>query len=234
MIKFLEKFFKIKAFGLDLSCPIIRVAQMPNKFASGASIEKAMQKADIKTKYVNACLPDSECFIRLVPKDGDIKKEIESNIPLPINKIYYDFKETSNGLFIVAAKQKIVDKQITLIKQTGLIIKSLEPESIAIARTFAKSDDSLLILKFCNNKTNFIICKQGIVYFNATQEKNHIIDQIQDCIDFYQSKNGKIIKIVLCGEQIPDKQFLKKLKISIEIAKNPSYVTATGLALKYD
>jgi len=221
-----------KVFGLDLSNDIIRVAQLPDKFAFGANIKEAVTKANIKTKYVHACLPEQECFIRVAPKDGNIKKEVESNIPLSLKEIYYDTQETRQGLLIVAAKRKIVDQTIDLLNKAGLIAKSLEPESIALARALVKTPDSLLIIKFGKTKINFVICQNNIVYFSATQEKNHILQQLQDYIDFYQTKNGQITKIVLCGEKIPDQQFLEKLKIPIEIAQNPDYTTAIGLALK--
>lgn len=227
-----EKFFKLKAFGLDLSGPIIRVAQLPDKFASGANIKEAMRKADIKTKYVHASLPEQECFVKLAPRDHDIKKEIESNIPLPIREVYYDYQITNQELFIVAAKKKAVDEQVALLKKAGLIIKSLEPESIAMARALVKTKDALMIIRLDNKQANFIICANKIVRFTATGS----LAQAQEYIDFYQMHNGGIMKIIICGhgdlEQAAKK--LKKLNLLIQIAKNPSYTTAIGLALKHD
>lgn len=221
-----------KIFGLDLSGPIIRVAQMPNKFASGANIQEAIKKAGIKTKYLNACLPEEECFIRLIPKDGDIIKEIEANIPLPLDEIYYDWQEIGANLFIAAAKKKFVDQKIALFKQAGLIMNALEPESIALSRTLAKTNSGLLIIKFEKNKINLVVCQKNVVYSSATREKDHISEQVQDYIDFYQNRGGKIVKIILCGSQIPREQAFQNLKIPVETAKNPSYAAAVGLALR--
>lgn len=224
-----QKFIKPQVFGLDLSSPIIRVAQMPNEFASGANIAEALKKVNIKTKYVNACLPEAECFVRLVPKNGNIQKEVESNIPLPLSEIYYDWLETPKGLFIAAAKKKVIEKQIDLLKKAGLIIQALEPESIATARALIKNNDASLIIKLDSKKALFIVCADEIVRFSAMSS----LEKARDYLDFYQTHNGQIIKIILCGnnnlEEASHK--LKSFNLPIEIAKNPYFSTAIGLTI---
>lgn len=229
-----QKILQPKVFGLDLSSPIIKAAQMPNKFAFGSNIGETIKKAGIKTKYVNICLPEKECFVKLIPKNGDIKKEIEANIPLGFQEIYYDFKEIGHNFFIAATKRKIVDKYINQVEKAGLIISAIEPESVAISRGLGKNKTSFLIIK--KNKDGleavFIIVLFGIIKFTSSST----LDQTSRYLDFYQTANAGNLKIVLCGDGDLEKasQFLKKINLPIEIAPNPSYVAAIGLALKND
>jgi len=230
----LKKFLKSKTFGLDLSSTLIRVAQLPNKFGKGKTIEQALKKANIQTKNAHIGLAEKDCFIRLIPKNGNakkIKQEIEANIPLELNKIYYDWRETEFGLFVAAAKRKIVDEQITNLKKTGIIIHTIEPESIATARALIKTPDSILIIKIASdNQANFIICSNKIVQFTAVGS----IKQIPDYLDFYQANNKPIHKILVCGNGDLNKiaNNLESLKLPIQISKTPVYATAIGLALK--
>jgi len=233
MINF-QKIFQPKIFGLDLSGPIIRVAQTPNKFASGANIQEAIKKAKIKTKYVNAALPEAECFIKLVSKNSRIiEKEVEANIPLPLAEIYYDCEETSDGLLIAAVKRKVADKQIVLLQKSGLIINDMEPESLATARALIKTNDTFLIIKTNFQQNTFIICSKQIVRFVTVSSAN-ILEQAREYIDFYQTHDGGVMKIILCGDADLKEALmsLQKLNWPIEIAKNPAYATANGLALK--
>lgn len=231
MINF-QKILKPRVFGLDLAGPLIKVAQLPDKFGSGTSIQEAVKKARLKTNYVNVCLPEKECFVRLIPKNHDLKKEIEANVPLPLTEIYYDWQETGSNLFIVAAKRKIVDKNITLLQENNLVACSLEPESLAIARALVKDNNNLLIIKTSGQENVFIICSQRIVRFTGLAG----LEQTQEYLDFYQSHNGEIVKIILCGDGDLKKasQVLAKLNLAIEIAENPAYAAAIGLALKQD
>ncbi|MFH1392668.1 MAG: hypothetical protein ABIG90_03320 [bacterium] len=227
-----KKFLDPKIFGLDLTGNIIRVAQMPDKFAFGATIQEAIKKAKIQTKYVNIAMPEAECFVKLVPKDGDIKKEIESNVPLALSEIYYDFKEIGQGLLIVAAKRKIIDKYITELKQAGLIAKAIEPESIAIARALVQDDNNYLIIKVSSQNTLFMIVSSQIIKFTVAGA----LEQTADYLDFYQTRNGNIAEILLCGDSDLQKAsaILKQLNLPIKIVKDPSYTAAIGLALKND
>jgi len=239
-----------KVFGLDMSGPIIRVAQSPNKFAFGATIQEAIKKAKIKIKYANIGLPEAECFVRSTPtnspaihsnannqEDNNIKKEIESNIPLNLREIYYDFAKTPQGLFIAAAKQKTVDDYIAQIKKAGLIAWAVEPESMAICRALVQNKESVLIIKISGQESVFIIVSSGIIKF-AT---NGTLEQTSNYLDFYQTEDGQIARILLCGDGDLQKasDFLEnsnlsagKAKLPIEIALNPAYATAIGLALK--
>lgn len=229
-----QKILMPKVFGLDLSDNLVRVAQLPDKFAFGANIKEAVKKAGIKTKYVNISIPETECFVRLAPKDGDIKREVESNIPLGLQEIYYDYKEIQSSLFIAAAKRKIVDNYISQLKKNGFVVQAVEPESIATARALAKGlqNKNSLIIKASQQQAVFIIISAGIIKFTAV----NALEQASNYLDFYQTRGEAISNISLCGDDNLQKasEFLKKLNLPINIAQNPRYTTAIGLALKND
>lgn len=239
----LKSILKPKPFGLDISENSIKVVQLPNKFGQVEfkyGIKAALKKAKIKSKYVIAALPEDKSFVRLIPRDGDIKKRIKANVPFPIEKIYYDWEETEKGLFFIAATKKITDQYIILLKKAGLIIKALEPESIAITRALVKSKNNLMIIDMGVSKAKFIIVSNEIIRFTAEKNQLNLVEQIREYLKFYQ-----IDKILLCGgkslKKNIDKNLEEKLKIKVERAvpkisikcvQSTIYTTALGLALR--
>ena len=238
-----KSILKPKPFGLDISKESIKVVQLPDKFAKvefKQGIRAALKKARIKSKYVIAALPEEKSFVRLIPKDGDIKKEIKANVPFPIDKIYYDWEETEKGLFFIAAVKKIVDQYVSLLKKAGLIIQGLEPESIAITRALVQDKGNLMIIDMGAKKTKFIIVSNKIIRFTAVKQELNLVEQIHEYLKFYQ-----IDKILLCGgkslKKGIDRSLSQELKIKVERARpkislgcvqSTIYTTAIGLALR--
>jgi Tfp pilus assembly PilM family ATPase len=301
MFKYLKSFLKPKGFGLDLSHHSVKVFQLPDKFArlelSSITpkqnkrkaeknkikiVRKALKQAKIKSKYVIASLPETKSFIRFIPNSAantatfNVKKEIEANIPLPIDKIYYSVKKTPEGLLIAATDKEAVNDRIKFLEKVGLKILALEPESIAIARALVKGDETVLIIDLGETRTLFIICSHQIVRFtssrdrknlikeikaylkeekernmgkiltNVAQEKKSFIKQVKEYLYFYQSHNGGVSKIILCGGRSLEGDLVEELKkafsLPVEVGKPiiktkigkraVVYATAIGLALR--
>ena len=243
MITMFKSILKPKPFGLDISENSIKVVQLPSKFAQVElkyGIKAALKKAKIKSKYVIAALPENKSFVRLIPQDGNIKDEIQANVPFPIEKIYYDWEETEKGLFFIAATKKIVDHYVAFLKKADLIIQALEPETIAITRALVQSKNNLMIIDMGKSKTKFIIVSNKIIRFTAERNQLNLVEQIKEYLRFYQ-----IDKILLCGgkslKRNIDKNLEEKLKIkvqravpkiSIKCVQSTMYTTAIGLALR--
>ena len=248
MFNFIKNLIIPKSFGLDISEGSVKVAQLPNKFGQAPfsqgvkSIKLAMKRAGIKSKYVIASLPEEHSFTRLITRDGSIKKKIEENVPLPLDKIYYDWQDSKEGLFISAATKTIIDEYTALFKKAGLIIKALEPESIAITRALVKDNGNSMIIDIGTTKIDFIIVSKKIIRFTASKKKS--VDLIKEAKKYL--KYYRISKILICGNNSLIKEIIKKLreqlKIKIQLGKpwnkplkckSPmAYITAIGLALR--
>lgn len=135
------------------------------------AIKKALEKSKpkkIKNKKVICALPETKAFLRIIsiPQMEEneiqeaIKWEIEANIPLSIEQVYYDWKvlndsigdsgEKKMSVLVVAVAQKVADRLIEVVEGAGLRVVGLEVESLAQAR-------SLISEKTEKNKTTFVI-----------------------------------------------------------------------------
>lgn len=163
---------KISGFG---TAPIARGSvvngDIVNKENVVQAIKEAIKKSGpkrIKLKRVICALPETKVFLRIlnVPQMDEselkeaIKWEIEANIPLPIDQVYFDWKVLENNfndpkeekisVLVVAAAQKTVDQLLGVMEMTGLKVVGLDIESIAQAR-------SLVNEKTETDKTNLLI-----------------------------------------------------------------------------
>lgn len=121
-------------------------------------IKESVIKAEgqkIDTDYVVCSLPEQEAFIRIIQlpflKEEEIgeavKWELEANIPLKIEEVYFDYfiiKSPSGDrkhidALIGALPKKIVDDYVRVLKNSGLKIKAMEIESIATSRALIKN-----------------------------------------------------------------------------------------------
>src|SRR3989339_217056 len=101
----------------------------------------------IDTDSVVACLPETKTYIKLIEINKNpnnindiIQTEIEKNIPISVDDMYYDWQiinklENQDLVLIGAAPKNIVNSHIDLLKSAGLSISALEVESMAICRS---------------------------------------------------------------------------------------------------
>lgn len=129
-------------------------------------------KGKLKGRAVVACLPEAKTFIKVIEvpegatdeqKRQAVMTEVEQNIPLPLNDIYFDWQEIQEPtktqsdptesaaqpaedapapppgpkkirVLLGAAPKDLVDKYNTLLERAGLAPIALEIEAMAIAR----------------------------------------------------------------------------------------------------
>ncbi len=149
-------------------------------------IREALKKSwpkKITTQKVICSLPESNIFLRVIniPKvkeeeaEQAIKWEMEANIPLPIEEVYFDWqflegaedkKTNRQSVLTVAVSKKVVDDFMETMRLAGLEIYDMEIESIASARSLVsaneKEENISLIVDIGARRTSFIIV-EGIV-----------------------------------------------------------------------
>src|SRR4030042_6342141 len=100
----------------------------------------------IKTRHCIVSLPETESYIRVIqlPKIKDeeiseaIKWEMEANIPVPLDKIYFDWQVVTGegsasdhiSVLIGALPKILVDPYLEVIKKAGFKPLAFEIESI--------------------------------------------------------------------------------------------------------
>jgi len=154
------KFDRIRNFcSLPIARGNIEDGKIIDKEKVAQIIREAVKKAGpkkINTKKVVCSLPESNIFLRIIhiPKiekeeaNQAIKWEMEANIPLPIEEVYFDWQfledepesgKNKQSVLTVAVSRKVVDDFMETFKLSGLEVYDLEIESIASARSLVSS-----------------------------------------------------------------------------------------------
>lgn len=155
------------------------------------AIRSAVEKASpgkLKSKKVICSLPENKAFLRIISiprmekseaKEA-IKWEIEANIPLSLDQVYFDWQileenisaeKSRMDILVVAISKKTVDQFLEVLEGAGLEVVGLEIESIAQARSLLGEDihnKAVLIIDFDERRTSFSISSKKIPCFTSS------------------------------------------------------------------
>jgi len=155
------------------------------------AIKKALEIAGpqkIRTKSVICSLPETKAFLRIIslPQMNDsemaeaVKWEMEVNIPLPLEQVYYDWQvipqallpeKDKINLLVVAIAKSAVDQTIEVLESAGLSPVGLEIESIAQARSLLDENNeqaTVMIVDIGDCRTSFSVTKGGLPCFTSS------------------------------------------------------------------
>lgn len=155
------------------------------------AIKTAIDKAGprkIKSKKVFCSLPETKAFLRIVsvPKMDKheikeaLKWEVEANIPLAIDQVYYDWQVLDENMssekdkldvLVVAISKRTVDQFIEVLEGAGLEVVGLEIESISQTRCLLEGNSSggaSLIVDVDERRTGFFITSKGVPCFTSS------------------------------------------------------------------
>ncbi len=149
-----------------------------------SSLSSFFSEVGFSTPNVVVGLHESNVFMRVIklPIMSDhelktsVKFEAEQYIPLPMDqvtlsyqKLDLDYVEKDKmNIQIVAAKKDVLDNYVTIIKKAGLVIKAIEPETLALGRVLGDTRESPLgtmILKIGFSGTLIEVVYGGFVRF---------------------------------------------------------------------
>lgn len=165
--------------------------EIVNKDQVALAIKKAFSSSapkKIKSNKVICSLPETKAFLRIIsiPKMKEeeakeaIKWEIEANIPLTLDQVYYDWQileknvsceKNKMDVLIVAISKNTVDQFIEVMEKAGLEVVGMEIESIAQARSLlasGKQEKSSLILDLDEIGTSFFISSGNVPCFTSS------------------------------------------------------------------
>ncbi|MFC1638597.1 type IV pilus assembly protein PilM, partial [Patescibacteria group bacterium] len=152
------------AYGAaDIPSGIVSGGEIIQKETLVEKIKEAIDNAGpkkIKTNKVICSLPESKSFLRIIsmPKMTEeemkeaIKWEVEANIPLSLDRVYYDWQildqkiqegdEGNVDVLVLASAKTVVGQFIEIVELAGLEVVNLEVESIAQARSLIREDET--------------------------------------------------------------------------------------------
>ncbi|MGK2848791.1 MAG: type IV pilus assembly protein PilM [Minisyncoccota bacterium] len=131
----------------------------------------------LKTRRVVCSLPETKAFLRVIflpimhenEMHEAIKWEIEANIPLTLDQVYYDWQildlpltpeKDKMSVLVVAVTRSSVDQFQAVLESAGLEVLGLETESIAQARSLLAEKNknrTTLIVDIGDRRTSFLI-----------------------------------------------------------------------------
>lgn len=155
-------------------------------FAAIADVVRKLHKeAKISSKNVIVSLPEDSVFTRTIKfpplSDGEIasavKWEAEQYIPIPVSEavIQHQILERQKEgtppqvvVLLVAAPRSLVEKYVKIVHLARLNPVAVETDLIALVRSLAPPDKTVLILDFGANSTDLAIAKNGLLCFSRS------------------------------------------------------------------
>jgi len=192
---------KIKGYNsVYISDGIVVDGEIVNKNELFKLIEKSFNEARpkrIRNKRVRIALSESKSFLRLISMpvmeekeiNEAIKWEIEANIPLSLDQVYYDWQlvgDIFNGenneieVLVLAAAKRIVNQYLEILEEFGLEVVGIESETTALTKSLLNensTEKTSLIINIDKNKTSFIFAVKNVPCFTSSvpiSEKNVI------------------------------------------------------------
>jgi len=197
-----NNFDKMRAFySIDIPSGNIDDGLIINQEKVAEILKEAIKKAGpqkINTNKVICSLPESKVFLRIIniPKMSQkeakeaVKWEMEVNIPLPIEDVYFDWQfiegekeeetftkkldgSSRQPILTVAIPKNVVDGIMEVLEKAGLEVYGLEVESIASARSLMDEKNidfksASLIVDFGAQRSSFIIMEGDIPFFTVS------------------------------------------------------------------
>ncbi len=191
-IKIVELQKEGEAFTLAASGIVGYAGQSVEKMADdkefanlGEVVKKLHSEAGVSSKEVVIALPEQLVFTRTIKfpllTDAEIasavKWESEQYIPIPVNEAIIQHSilsrnETSTPpeviVLLVAAPRVVIDKYMKVVSAAGLNTMAVETELIALTRSLAPVDKTVLLLDLGANSTDIAIAKNGLLSFSRS------------------------------------------------------------------
>jgi type IV pilus assembly protein PilM len=190
LLKYDGKHIELASFGRqEIPESVIESGVIKKEEELIGLIKKTVAEAQgekIKTRNCIVSLPEKESYIRVVqlPKikkeeiSEAIKWELEANIPVPLDELYFDWQEIKRNfgqaehseVLIGALPKTLIDPYLDVIKKAGLEPLAFEIESVATARALVKDEisaDTIMIIDLGGKKTTLVVWGDNTILFTT-------------------------------------------------------------------
>jgi type IV pilus assembly protein PilM len=128
-------------------------------------------------------MPEDKIFLRIleIPKMQEnemaesIKWEIEENLPVALDKIYYDWQIVEEGskhskVLVVASVRTMVDDLLEILESMGFNVCAIEADSLANARSILPKSEKrpVLFIDMGLEGTSYFIYEGGYPVFSSS------------------------------------------------------------------
>jgi len=148
-------------------------------------IRKLYKEVKIGAKEVNIALPESLVFTRSVRFPlldnreiaSAVKWETEQYIPIPIAEaiVQYQIIEKNDSaakpeslILLVATPKNLVEKYVKAVQMAGLNVVGVETQLLALVRSLAPAEGTVLLMDFGARTTDIAIAKDGNLSFSRS------------------------------------------------------------------
>jgi type IV pilus assembly protein PilM len=146
------------------------------------SLKSLIGDLKIKSKQVVASLPENDVISRLVRlppmKESEImdalKFEAETFVPYPLDEVSIDYEIIEKddagrlSIFVIAARNDLIQSYVKLFKSLGLELLALESPSVAYRRVIKngiKTVERVIVVDFGEKFTDIFNINKGNTYF---------------------------------------------------------------------
>lgn len=157
----------------------------------GGDIEKRERVVDVLRSYrlrsgirnAVASIPERKAYLyqTLIPGGGadlraGVEFGLEAHVPLPPAETVFDFEpvrqvQAGTVVAVTAYARRMVDSYTSVFKDAGVVLRSLEVESQALARAVLSKEDRekvVMVLDLGRQATRIAIADHGAVSFTAS------------------------------------------------------------------
>jgi type IV pilus assembly protein PilM len=151
----------------------------------GQIIKKLHNEAGVSSGDVVISIPEPLVFTRTIKfpllTDAEIasavKWESEQYIPIPVSEAVIQHTILARNekasppevlVLLVAAPKVVVEKYIKVVELAGLSVTAVETELLALTRSLAPPDRTVLLVDLGASSTNIAISRQGLLAFSRS------------------------------------------------------------------
>jgi len=185
-----EKGFQLHAFGeFPIAPGVVERGEVMQGDVLAQTIREAVKSfgSKLSTKQVVASLPEEQAFLQLMqlPRmkkeelEHAVRFEAENYVPHAIEKVYLDFQVVKpfhnhlehTDVLLAALPRTMVDPYLEALEHSGLTVKVLEIESLAISRALVPKETApmpLLLVDFGATRTSFVVFSGYSLRFTAS------------------------------------------------------------------
>ncbi|MCH7828735.1 type IV pilus assembly protein PilM [Patescibacteria group bacterium] len=184
------KGFQLHAFGeFSIAPGVVERGEVKQGDVLTQTIREAVKSfgSKLSTKYVVASLPEEQAFLqvmqlpRMKPEELEhaVRFEAENYVPHSIEKVYLDYQVVKpfhsyidhTDVLLAALPRTMVDPYLEALEHSGLTVKALEIESLAISRVLVPKETAalpLLLVDFGATRTSFVVFSGYSLRFTAS------------------------------------------------------------------
>jgi len=184
------KRLQLHAFGeFPIASGVVERGEVKQQDVLAQTIREAVKSfgSELPGKQVVASLPEEQAFLQILqlPRmkkeelEHAVRFEAENYVPHAIEKVYLDFQVVRPfhnhvdhiDVLLAALPRTMVDPYLEALEHSGLTVKVLEIESLAISRALVPKETAampVLLVDFGATRTSFVVFSGYSLRFTAS------------------------------------------------------------------